>query len=347
MTRELDDNTMISFIIPAYNAEATIERAINSITSRLDDYEVIVVENGSTDRTTEIAESIAQDNKKVKVIHSERGVSKARNKGIKQAAGKWVAFVDADDTWEANEKDLAKTIEKDSSAELIVYSYFKNNKLIANDYPAIDKVINKDKMGSLLKWMMTRSTIRMNVWGKLYRRDFLVDNELYFDEALRMSEDSELMLRVLLKCTVAKVSVLPVYRVYTHAPSATRSIDDSRIDAYIDALVKAQTDLEGKYYEPYRDYVIAHINLICVHNIYNFEEKKRWADRNKQLKELLRHKIVQEEITNLTLSSVRDIHYIPSYCFSKKIYSIRGMICMLKAKNNRRKYRKNKSNKQL
>ena len=345
MTRVLDDNTMISFIVPAYNAEATIERAITSITSRLDDYEVIIVENGSTDRTTETAERIAQEDKRIKVIHSEKGVSKARNKGIKHATGKWIAFVDADDTWEANEKDIAKTIESDYGAELIVYSYFKNNKLITNDYPAIDKDINKDEMESLLKWMMSRSTIRMSVWGKLYRRDFLIDNELFFDEALRMSEDSELLLRALLKCTVAKVSVLPVYRVYTHAPSATRSIDDSRIDAYIDALVKVRTVLEGKYCDSFRDYVIAHIDLICVHNIYNFEEKKRWADRNMQLKDLMRHKIIREEVSNLSISSVRDIHYMPSYCFSKKMYSIGGMICMLKAKSNRRQYRKNKRKK--
>jgi len=89
---------MVSVIIPAYNAEHCIRRAIDSILAQsYEDFEVVVVDDGSTDGTAEV---VKQYGEKVKYIYQENaGVSVARNTGVAAAKGQWVAFLDADDEW--------------------------------------------------------------------------------------------------------------------------------------------------------------------------------------------------------------------------------------------------------
>ena len=87
---------MVSIIIPAYNAEKWIYRSVNSALSQTyKNIEVIVVENGSQDRTNDILTTI-EDNR-LRVLHSAKGVSNARNLGIENAKGNYIAFLDADD----------------------------------------------------------------------------------------------------------------------------------------------------------------------------------------------------------------------------------------------------------
>ena len=89
---------MVSVVIPAYNAGKCIARAVDSVLAQsYTNYEIIVVDDGSTDNTAEIVKSFGQ---KVNYIHQQNaGDAQARNKGIAAAKGDWIAFLDADDQW--------------------------------------------------------------------------------------------------------------------------------------------------------------------------------------------------------------------------------------------------------
>lgn len=90
---------MISVVIPLYNNVATIASAINSVLSQtISDFELIVVDDGSTDGGREVVEKLS-DNRIKLVSQPNRGVSAARNLGIEKAKGEWIAFLDADDEW--------------------------------------------------------------------------------------------------------------------------------------------------------------------------------------------------------------------------------------------------------
>ena len=88
---------MISIIVTAYNAEKTIERCLNSIlNNKYDDYEIIIVNDGSTDKTEEIVQLFASE--KIRYYYEEnKGVSSARNLGLKESKGEYITFVDSDD----------------------------------------------------------------------------------------------------------------------------------------------------------------------------------------------------------------------------------------------------------
>lgn len=99
----MKNNICISFIIPAYNAENNLKLCVESIILNcIDDkyenqIEILIIENGSIDRTMEVAKTIEQYDNRVRVYNSSKGVSKARNLGLKVARGDYIVFIDADD----------------------------------------------------------------------------------------------------------------------------------------------------------------------------------------------------------------------------------------------------------
>lgn len=99
-----------SVVIPLYNKEATVARAIKSVLNQtMQDFEIVVVNDGSTDKGPDIVSAIKD--LRIRLIHQKnQGVSAARNKGIAEARGPWIAFLDADDWWEANFLETIKRL---------------------------------------------------------------------------------------------------------------------------------------------------------------------------------------------------------------------------------------------
>jgi glycosyltransferase involved in cell wall biosynthesis len=113
----------ISVIIPAYNAERTIIETINSVQKQtFSDFEIIVVNDGSTDKTQAVLQSL--DEPRLRIISSENfGVSSARNKGIKAAQSEFIAFLDADDLWTDDKLELQLAAIKANPKVGVVYSW--------------------------------------------------------------------------------------------------------------------------------------------------------------------------------------------------------------------------------
>lgn len=120
---------MISIVIPLYNKEATVSRAVHSVLKQsFQDFELIVVNDGSTDNSCEVVESF--NDKRIRLIHQENaGVSAARNRGIEEAKGEFIAFLDADDEWMPNYLATQVQLAKD----------YPNCAVFATNYEFIDE----------------------------------------------------------------------------------------------------------------------------------------------------------------------------------------------------------------
>ena len=130
---------LISVVIPACNAEKTIEKAIQS--ARMQTYpqiEVIIVDDHSRDRTAEIAASYAKKDNRIKVVQnrSDRGVAPARNRGVEEAKGEWIAFLDSDDRWEPSKLEKQSEILQKNPLCHLCYtgSAFENDEGIRSSY---------------------------------------------------------------------------------------------------------------------------------------------------------------------------------------------------------------------
>ena len=188
---------MISVIIPVHNAESFLERCINSIlTNTYKDLEVILIENGSTDSSRELCYRLEKENSNVKVIVSEvKGVSNARNLGLEEATGDYVAFVDADDYVSPYYFETLLSCLRENNVDFVMCSYESGNNE-SFDFPDAIKIngirITADKF---LIQMYCKSEFQYSSAGmKLINRKFA---DIRFDEDISYAEDRSYMAKMI------------------------------------------------------------------------------------------------------------------------------------------------------
>ena len=316
-----------SFIIPAYNAERTIENAISSIAEKIPTAEIIVVENGSTDGTYDLVKGLSEANSDIFLLQSAKGVSVARNEGIKKASGKWVIFVDADDLWVGKEDDLKGLIAV--SPDIAFCSYMKGQGKIVFDFPSKD-------VQKIRSWLMSKPTQRMTIWAKIFRREFLIENNLFFNTTLRVSEDSEFLIRCMNVCKKAFVTPVIIYNNRLDGTSVTRTVDQSRIAGHLDAMRFVEQEVEPD--EALMQYILTHVNLVAVHDIFNCEIECSWGERVRQIKSLINEAVMKRQLEKLRFTM--NLQMIPSFLFKNRMYTLGGLICYMRSVSNRSAYKK-------
>ena len=189
---------VLSIIIPAYNASSDIQKCIDSIADSLSisdfkttEIEVIVINDGSTDNTLEILETLCFKYSFLKVESQNNcGVSKARNKGLGLSTGKYVQFVDADDSISLLYfSEISSLIE--SEYYLLVYGFNSQS------HKKIKEYIYKGQDSELLENYL-KGKARINIWSCLFRRDLIERWQLRFDESTYYGEDREFLVKALL-----------------------------------------------------------------------------------------------------------------------------------------------------
>lgn len=185
---------IVSIIIPVYNAEKYIDRCLKSILNQtFSNYEIILIDDGSTDSTATILDEYATRYNCIKVNHVENGgPSKARNIGLEMARGKWVQFMDADDFLESTM--LEDYYNKSKQVDLIISGVirdlvFENKKKESN--LCEEKLENRNTIGKyLVKMNISQHDILLNyIWNKWYLREKLILNQIKFNEAIKWGED--------------------------------------------------------------------------------------------------------------------------------------------------------------
>lgn len=173
-----------SVIVPVYNAEEYLHRCIDSVLSQsFNDFEVILIDDGSADNSGVVCDEYAARDGRVKVIHqANNGVSSARNNGLKVASGNRVIFVDADDYIFS---DYLQTV-NDIDADLVMISFETNGDEgtiieINQDYHIDD---NKELI-SIIK-----NHFILTVWAKVYAMSIIRKKKIAFDESLNYGEDT-------------------------------------------------------------------------------------------------------------------------------------------------------------
>lgn len=187
----------ISVILPAYNSENNIEACISSVLAQsVYDFELIAVDDGSTDSSPTLLERIAQKDNRIKVIHQKNaGVSAARNTGLHAALGKYVTFIDSDDRYKPDYlqklHDIAVTLDAD-----VVCCGFENTKGLVLSSVAYKKY--EDKSQLLLDYQELLDSRYLNVpWNKMYKREKIITK---FPLNISLGEDLIFNLEVLQSC---------------------------------------------------------------------------------------------------------------------------------------------------
>ena len=179
----------ISVIIPIYNVEKYLGECLDSVLAQsFKDFEVICVDDGSTDKSTKILEEYQKKDNRIKILQQQRGgAGAARNLGLSHAQGKYVQFLDSDDYFEPNLLEEMYTRAEKYDADLVVCSSKKvddEGNIIESKSPNFPIYVDKIPMEKVFNRLSYNEEIfnllTPVVWNKLFLKDFLIDNDLKF-----------------------------------------------------------------------------------------------------------------------------------------------------------------------
>ncbi|RKL66427.1 hypothetical protein CR203_16175 [Salipaludibacillus neizhouensis] len=178
-------NVKVSIIVPIYNVEKYLEECIDSILAQsLRDIEVILVDDGSTDRSRDIVDEYALKDKRIKVVHQiNSGVSYSRNKGVEMAAGEYIGFVDPDDWISLNCYQIMFTKAVESSADVLICGfteiYEKTGRRVNILYPFLkEEYLTKEEVLNIIFMGLIKGQLHAFTWNKLYKKDLLINNKI-------------------------------------------------------------------------------------------------------------------------------------------------------------------------
>ncbi len=248
----------VSIIIPAYNVQKYIERSIKSaIEQTLKDIEIIVVNDGSTDKTRDIIERLAKEDSRIVVINKENGgLSSARNAGIKIAQGEYIQHLDGDDWIEKDACEQMYTYAKDNNLDIVVSDYYEDSdkgdvNYIKMQFPNNDNITtNKEYLHTILPIYEP-----LYIWNKLIKRELYIDNNIWHPEGISLGEDLATTPRLILMADrIGKID-----KAFVHYIVNPLSISRDQIGKKIYMLYEAQMivdeffKVEGVYSEFKRD----------------------------------------------------------------------------------------------
>ncbi len=264
----------LSIIIPVFNAEKYIEKCLKSIITNVAETEIevelIIVNDGSTDGTSELLQRIEYKN--MKIFHNQNhGVSYSRNFGIEQATGDYIMFVDSDDILKSEWIKIILSSLTQHEEDVIYYS----NK--------IDEKMDKEKL--LYHIVGYHCCCLAGPYSKIYKRKFIIENNIQFDEGIINGEDMLFNLKCYLKLQTYKTVSQSFY-------------------LYREAYGTATKRFDAKFIESDKKY----------HMILNELFK------DTEIREEIKKNIEDYEYTNAILEILNRISYIETYEKARKEY---------------------------
>lgn len=321
----------ISVIVPIYNVENYLENCLNSIDNQdFESYEVILVDDGSTDNSKEIAEEFVQKDKdKYKLISQKNmGQSAARNNGLKISSGKYIAYIDSDDTVESNYLSSMYECAQKTDADMVFAAFRsvdENGKCIKVVYE------NNYIPGEVYDIKDTKELLLMEnvVWNKLFRKDIIEENNLIFPDRV-WAEDLRFTKKYLSNTSRCVYVDIPIYNYYQRSSSTLHSMKAERTSEILTALEDVSDFFTQKgIFEEYK----SEIEMIAIQEIYIYTLVKLIrAGEMKQLKVILDGfmKRYPNHNKNKYISQLERNRRIVYELLNRKLYGVVKLIFLLK-----------------
>ena len=196
-----------SVIVPAYNCAGTLESTVSSIQlSGLYDYEIILVDDGSTDGTAALCDELSGKFAEIRCVHQQNaGVSAARNRGIAEAQGEYLWVVDADDTVDEGSITDAAKVAEEQKPDMLIFGmsldFYHKGKVYRREslVPPYDGAILLEQLKSHFKEFYECNSLTP-VWNKFCRKDIIVEHKIAFHKDIILMEDFLFVLELLAHC---------------------------------------------------------------------------------------------------------------------------------------------------
>lgn len=220
-----------SIIVPVYNAERTLKRCVDSILNqKYKDYEIILVNDGSSDNSLEICNSYSKMHSNIKVIDKKNGgASSARNAGLDIAAGQFILFVDSDDYVSDHYFEVIDNNVCPDGLSVLTFTWIKAKGLFKRE---INDSMNDAAFFDKSKYLILSRDIN-SPYSKIFDKKLIDKISLRFDERMPVAEDFNFCLKYLMACDNVKIKNDSIYFYdVTNEDSLVRKKKDGLIDIY-------------------------------------------------------------------------------------------------------------------
>lgn len=220
------DNYKVSVIVPVYNAEEYIGATLDSIINQdFNSYEIIVVDDGSTDQSPEIiSEKLTKSTADYRIIRQDNaGVSSARNRGMQEATGEYLVFIDADDYVTGNH--LSELYNDQTDFSMVQFIKKENDKLSTPHRFSTESITCEEFIKKELRMEMP-----FNFWQLMYKASIIKENSIRFNPNLIYGEDIDFALRALLYGDEVAISNEATYYYIQHSQSAIKTSEYRRFE---------------------------------------------------------------------------------------------------------------------
>ncbi|MEO3945383.1 glycosyltransferase [Gorillibacterium sp. CAU 1737] len=223
------ENVRVSVIVPVYNSERYLKECVDSLLSQtLPGCEFLFVNDGSTDRSGVILNEYAERDSRIRVIEQPNGgVSAARNRGLQEACGAYIGFVDADDSVESDFFETLYHAAEKEDCDIVVSTFAASQEgtLVVTEYGLpTDRPLNRDEIQRTILPYFLREENLNAVWTKLYRASLLQERNVRFPIGVALGEDALFNMEAFVHASNVRVLNYLGYR-YREVPgSATRNI---------------------------------------------------------------------------------------------------------------------------
>ena len=260
----------ISLIIPVYNTENFLEKALASVKKQtFKDFETIIVNDGSTDKSSSIIENFANSHENVVIINQEnKGLSETRNTGIKKARGEYIAFLDSDDFLSPLFLSKLYKLATKNNADIACcnYNLYYDNSGFNIYMPFTSKTKVYSKKQAIGK-LISDITLHHYAWNKLYKRSLFVENGIWFPSMYY--EDVATTHRLFWRANKVAVTSKSLYYYRRHSSSMIASMTDKKINDFIKSLGIIRHFLEDKgVYKYYKKRFVLYAYRIKIQVFY-------------------------------------------------------------------------------
>ena len=331
------DEIRISFIIPAYNAENTIERAITSV-GKSDIIEIIVVENGSSDGTTDTVQKLVSADFRIRLFHSDKGVSNARNLGLENAKGYWISFLDADDYLDDQATETMLDLSGNEEADLYLFGHYAGR----TEKRLSDKILRYSSSEGMTEGVikiLENPTRYMQVWAKLFKASIIKEHGLSFNPALSLAEDSDFTLRYALHAESMVITDKLLYHYSLNPYSVMRNNADDKISAYEHAMVvsrDAVVESSSKIQYAYNKYCLMHFNIAMVRSVFVQENQQTLQQKVRAMKNIAEKPVFRKALKEIHLKDCRSFRMLPILMIKLRLWIAAAGIYMVRTAMNHR-----------
>ena len=288
---------LLSIVVPIYNVEDYLDRCIDSLLHQdidKSDYEIILVNDGSTDESYEIAKRKQRASDNIVLISQEnKGLSGARNTGLKYVRGKYLMFVDSDDFLQENVLGALLQTSKDNNLDLTFFRFYYERTGGISEKGATQNF----KVGMVYpgEYLILNKMVVSSVWQNVYRSEFLFDNNVFFQEGI-IHEDIDFNYRLYPLASRVMFTDIYVYHYCLYRESILRTNSPEKIkylivsDFYVANNIRKNTR-NSRYSDVIQSLYSKHVNSIVVSNLIrlikekylNSDMKRECFDTAKQL----------------------------------------------------------------